>query len=193
MEAFGFTAVVLTDIWYLRPHSAWWDALPAAFAIVSCLAHRETFGSLGLSARELLAALRAWRFPLLAAACAAIGGCFLAGRPWYLLYRGSLYFLWCILQQFLLQNMIYRRLRDAAGASWSAWVLAGVLFAATHVPNPVLATATLVWGAVSSRMFEHRPALVPIALLQTLLSALLLWLTPTDWSHQFRVGPGYWY
>jgi membrane protease YdiL (CAAX protease family) len=89
--------------------------------------------------------------------------------------------------------MIYRRFRDAAGASWSASVLAGVLFGATHVPNPVLVPATLLWGAVSARMFEHRPAIVPIALLQTLLSALLLWLTPADWSHQFRVGPGYWY
>jgi hypothetical protein len=192
-EAFGFAAVVVTDIWFLRPTSAWWDVLPAAFAIVSCIAHRETLESLGLSARELLAALRAWRFPLLAAATAAIGGCFLTGQPWRLLYRGCLYFLWCVLQQFLLQNMIYRKLRDAAGASWSAWILAGVLFGATHVPNPVLVPATLLWGAVSSRLFEHRAAIVPIALLQTLLSALLLWLTPADWSHQFRVGPGYWY
>ena len=81
----------------------------------------------------------------------------------------------------------------AAGASWSAWVLTGVLFGVTHVPNPVLMPATLVWGVVAARMFEHRPALIPIAMLQTLLSALLLWLTPADWSHQFRIGPGYWY
>ena len=192
-EAFGFTAVVLIDIWYLRPTSAWWDTMPAAFAIVSCTAHRETLATLGLSARELWAALRAWRFPLLGAATAAVGGCFLTGQPLYLLYRGGLYFLWCILQQFLLQNMIYRRLRDAAGASWSAWVLTGALFGATHVPNPVLVPATIAWGTLSSRMFEHHPAIVPIALLQTMLSALLLWLTPADLSHQFRVGPGYWY
>ena len=84
-------------------------------------------------------------------------------------------------------------MRDAAGASWSAWVLTGIFFGVTHVPNPVLAPATLVWGVVASRMFEHRPAIIPIAMLQTLLSALLLWLTPADWSHQFRIGPGYWY
>jgi hypothetical protein len=192
-EAFGFTAVVLIDIWFLRIRSAWWDALPAIFAIVSSIAHRETSRSLGLSVRELWGALRAWRAALLVGAVAAIAGCFLMGRPLYLLYRGGLYFLWCVLQQFLLQNMIYRRLRDAAGASWIACVIAGVLFGVTHVPNPVLVPATLAWGAVSARMFEHRPSIVALALLQTLLSALLLWLTPADLSHQFRVGPGYWH
>ena len=71
-EAFGFTAVVLIDIWYLRPTSAWWDTLPAAFAIVSCIAHRETLATLGLSGRELWTALGAWRYPLLAVATMAI-------------------------------------------------------------------------------------------------------------------------
>jgi hypothetical protein len=192
-EAFGFTSVVLIDIWYLRPSSVWWDALPASFAIVSCIAHRETFRSLGLSARELLPALRAWGIPLLVGGAAAITGCFIEGRPRHLLYRGSLYFLWCILQQFLIQNMVYRRLRDVAGPTWSNCISTGVLFSAAHVPNPVLVPATLVWGALSARMFEQRPNIVAIALLQTFLSALLLWLTPEDWSHQFRVGPGYWY
>jgi hypothetical protein len=124
---------------------------------------------------------------------AAITGCFIEGRPLHLLYRGSLYFLWCILQQFLIQNMVYRRLRDVAGPTWSNCISTGVLFSAAHVPNPVLVPATLVWGALSARMFEQRPNIVAIALLQTFLSALLLWLTPEDWSHQFRVGPGYWY
>ena len=192
-EAFGFTAVVLIDIWFLRIRSAWWDALPAAIAFVSCVVHRETFGSLGLRMRELWGALRAWRVVLLVGAAAAIAGCFSTGRPLYLMYRGGLYFLWCVLQQFLLQNMIYRRLRDAVGASWITGVLAGVLFGVTHVPNPVLVPATLAWGAVSARMFEHRSSIVALALLQTMLSALLLWLAPTGLSRQFRVGPGYWH
>jgi Type II CAAX prenyl endopeptidase Rce1-like len=192
-EAFGFTAVVLIDIWFLRIRSAWWDTLPTIFAFVSCVAHRETLGSLGLRMRELTADLRAWRFPLVAVAAAVIWGCFQADRPWYLLYRGVLYFLWCILQQFLLQNMIYRRIRDAIGASWSAWLLTGVMFAATHVPNPVLVPATLVWGVYTAFLFEQRPSVVAIALVQTLFSTLLLWLTPLGPSNQFRVGPGYWH
>jgi len=192
-EAFGFTAVVLADIWYLRPNSAWWDLLPLACVTVSMFAHRETLTSLGLSGAEFVAAVRSWRIPLIAAVIAAIAGCILEGRPWFLLFRGFLYFLWCVLQQFVLQNMIYRRVRDATGSVWSACVLAGILFAAAHVPNPVLVPATLLWGIAAARLFESRPSIIALALLQTTLSALLLWLTPDDWSHQFRIGPGYWY
>ena len=192
-EAFGFAALVLADIWYLRPHSALWDLLPLGWVVVSIAAHRDTIASLGLGPGEFVAALRSWRIPLIGALIAAVVGCILAGSPGYLLSRGVLYFLWCFLQQFLLQNMIYRRLRQATSSFWSACILAGTLFASTHVPNPVLVPATLVWGIAAARLFEYRPSIIPLALFQTTLSALLLWLTPDDWSHQFRVGPGYWF
>ena len=90
----------------------------------------------------------------------------------------------------LLQNMIYRRLRAGFGATWGTWVVAGALFALAHLPNPVLVPATLVWGAVSARLFERWSSVIAIALLQTLLSGLLYWMAPLRLSHEFRVGPG---
>ena len=119
-------------------------------------------------------------------------GCLLKGDPLKLLFRGAVYFAWCVVQQLLLQNMIYRRVRSALGATPGAALLSGVLFAAAHLPNPVLVPATLVWGTIAARLFEWRPSIIAIALLQTLLSSLLFWLTPVAWHHQFRVGPGYW-
>jgi len=188
-EAFAFTAVVLIDIWFLHSRTWWGDVLPGMFALLSFAAHRE---SLGFGIRQLGPALRAWRIVLLLSAVAVVVGLLFKSHPLDLLFRGVVYFAWCVVQQLLLQNMIYRRVRSALGATGSAALLSGVLFAAAHVPNPVLVPATLVWGTIATRLFERRPSIIAIALLQTLLSSLLIWLTPVAWNHQFRVGPGYW-
>lgn len=193
-EAFFFTAVVLADIWFLHFKSRWGDALPAALVVASFVFHQETVSSLGLSWGGAKRALYAWRFITGALVALAIGTLIvLANHPFYLLYRGLRYFVWCVVQQMLLQNMIYRRLRAGFGATWGTSLLAGALFAAAHLPNPVLVPATLAWGAVSARLFERWPSVIAIALLQTLLSGLLYWIAPLRLSHEFRVGPGYYW
>ena len=162
-EPFLFTAVILADIWFLHFRSRWGDALPAALVVASFVFHHETVSSLGLNMGEAK------------------------------LYRGLRYFVWCVVQQLLLQNMIYRRLRAGFGAVLGTWILTGALFAAAHLPNPVLVPATLLWGAISARLFERWPSVIAIALLQTLLSGLLYWIAPLRLSHEFRVGPGYYW
>lgn len=190
-EAFFFTAVVLADIWLVHFRTRWGDVAPLVFVVVSFWAHGETAASLGLTFLEARDAVRLWRMPLAIGAVAVAVGIFASGRPIHLAYQGLLYFVWCVVQQILLQNIIYRRLRFALGANWDTSVLAGSLFALAHVPNPVLVPATLGWGTISTRMFERRPSLLVLAFMQTLLSSLLLWLTPGGLSQGFRVGPGY--
>ena len=187
-EAFLFTAAILADIWLLHFRSRWGDALPAILVAFSFAFHQETVSSLGLGWGEAKRALYAWRFMIGALAALVIGT-----LTFYLLYRGARYFIWCVVQQMLLQNMIYRRLRAGFGARWGTWLLAGALFALAHVPNPVLVPATLVWGAASARLFERWRSVIAIGLLQTLLSALLYWVSPLRLSHEFRVGPGYYW
>lgn len=185
IEAFGFTAVVLIDIWFLRSRTRWGDILPALFVLISFIAHRETLQSIGFAARGV------WP-PVLVYAAAMATSCLFAAHPRVLLARGAGYFTWCVLQQLLLQNMVYRRTRDALGPSWTAFLLAGTLFAAAHFPNPVLVPATFVLGTITAMIFERYPNIIALAVFQTLLSSLLLWLTPISLNHQFRVGPGYW-
>lgn len=189
LEAFAFTAAVLGDIWFLHWRTWWGDALVGLFAAISFAAHRELCG---LGIQELRDALRAWRVVLAISAAAVIAGLFLKTHPLNLLARGGVYFAWCVLQQLLFENMIYRRIRGALGATVSAALLSGALFGAVHAPNPVLLPATLVWGTAAALLFERHPSVIAIALLQTLFSSLLIWLTPVAWNHQFRVGPGYW-
>ena len=188
IEALVFTALVLIDVWSVHSR-IFWSSVCGVFALVSLLAHRD---SLGLSMPEFGAAVRAWRVPLTISAAAVAAGLLLKEHPLNLLLRGLVYFVWCIVQQILLQHLVYRRLRVVLGATWTASLLAGVLFTVVHIPNPVLVPATFVWGTLATRLFEHRPSILAIALLQALLSSLLIWLTPAAWNHQFRVGPGYW-
>ena len=88
--------------------------------------------------------------------------------------------------------MAYRRLRDGLGASWKTSGIAGAMFAAAHIPNPILVPATFLWGTVSTRLFEARPSVPVLGLTQALLSAMLYVITPVALNGQFRVGPGYW-
>jgi hypothetical protein len=193
IEAFAFSFLVVAYIW-LRP--LWWSwslLIPLTLVAVSFVWHSESFESLGFSLRAFLGAVVAWRWWL--ASCAAS----LLALTWFetatsihVIYRWCGYAAWCVLQQLLFQNMTYRRLRDGLGASWKTSCIAGALFAATHIPNPILVPATFLWGTVSTRLFEARPSVPVLGVTQALLSAMLYVLTPVALNGQFRVGPGYW-
>jgi len=157
-----------------------------------CLA-LETAESLGMSLRAFLGAVAAWRWYL--ASCAAsliVLSWFETTASAHQIYRWCGYACWCILQQLLFQNMAYRRLRDGMGASWKTSTIAGAMFAAAHVPNPILVPATFLWGTVSTRLFESRPSVPVLGVTQAILSGMLYVLTPVALNGQFRVGPGYW-
>jgi membrane protease YdiL (CAAX protease family) len=193
LEGVAFSALVLADIWLLRPRGIRGDILVLACMAASFVAHRETMASLGLGLREARAAISEWAVPLVACAVALFLASLLAvHRLDLLIDRGLPYFVWCVLQQLLLQNMVYRRVRITFGPVWTSYALTGCLFAAAHLPNPILVPATLFWGTVSAWLFERRRSIISIALLQTVLSSMLLWMTPASLNHQFHVGPGYW-
>jgi hypothetical protein len=69
--------------------------------------------------------------------------------------------------------------------------LAGLAFAAAHAPNPILLPATFVWGIASSLLFERCRTVWGLALMQVMLASMLLWTTPAEMNHGFRIGPYY--
>lgn len=161
-EAFAFSFLVIAYIW-LRP--LWWSwslLIPLSLVGLSFFWHSETFESLGLSLRDGLGAVIAWRWWLASCAAALIAlVCIEATTSIHVIYHWCGYACWCVVQQLLLQNMTYRRLRDGLGASWKTSGIAGAMFAAAHMPNPILVPATFLWGTVSTRLFEARPS-VPV-------------------------------
>jgi hypothetical protein len=192
-EAFTFALVSIAYIW-VRP--LWWSwslLIPLALVVVSFVWHSETLESLGLSVRALAGAVAAWRWYLASCATSLLILTWLqTASSIHIIYRWCGYACWCVLQQFLFQNMAYRRLREGLGASWKTSGIAGALFAAAHIPNPILVPATFLWGTVSTRLFEARPSVPVLGVTQALLSAMLYVLTPVALNGQFRVGPGYW-
>ena len=185
--------IVATEayIWLFSPKSVWFLIIPIALVLLLWRRQSQTTASLGLSISALLRSFRQWSILWLLCICAFL----FLGRHilWdkHVLFRGCLYFIWCCLQQMLYQSVICRVIRQRLANPWLAALLSGLLFAALHLPNPVLITATFVWGAVSCVMFGKVNSVLALALLQVMLSSMLMWLTPYHLHHGFRTGRSY--
>ncbi len=190
IEALLFTGGVLAYLW-LRG-SAWAVAIPAALAATTLAWRRraETWCTLGLDPRQFGRSLAAWRYWYAAAAAGLIAAGGARILTPHMLRQEALYLGWCAVQQLLYQSMVCKPLRRLAHPGRACWI-AAALFALVHLPNPVLVPATFAWGVVSCHMFRRLPSVLGLALLQSLLSSLLYWLTPWDWHRGFRVGIGY--
>ena len=158
------------------------------------LAHRRNRDELGLGARDFVRSL--WILP--AAAGLAALSIFVAAKIGTLhpLYKADFahisgYVLWTIYQQFLLQDYFMDRLLRLVSSEAAALTLAGSLFAAAHLPNLVLAAATLLWGIVSCALFRRYHNLWALGLAQGLLGLCFAVCVPDALHHHLRVGLGF--
>jgi len=101
------------------------------------------------------------------------------------------YVLWTIYQQFLLNDYFMPRLIRITGSERVSVSLAGVLFAAAHLPNLWLTVATLAWGAISTALFLRYRNIYALGLAQGLLGLTFAVCVPEALSHHLRVGLGY--
>src|SRR2546422_464174 len=67
----------------------------------------------------------------------------------------------------------------------------GAIFAAFHIPNPVLMPLTFFGGVILTRVFIRHRNLVPLALAQAVIGTLTSITIPPCWHHGLRVRPGY--
>jgi hypothetical protein len=190
VQAFGFAAIVILDIWFVAKSSRWLAFVPVLLIIWSWRRNSRSFVSLGLSGRSFREAfVNWWPWWLVLTALIAIveqGRLLTPHFP----ERALLHLTWCCVQQAALQSMIYLPLREAWSRNWAA-LLAGSVFAVVHWPNPVLVAGTFAWGILAAALFERFRNVWVLAIMQVYLSSLLLWLTPDRWNHGFRVGPFY--
>jgi membrane protease YdiL (CAAX protease family) len=196
-EGIGFSVFTGWYIWRLQfsqPHS--WMVFPV-WLVISFAIHRDTPKTLGWRADNLGPAARR--------AAVVLGIC-VAGVCTVGLYLGALhrlpahffeghrffgYFSFCLLQQIALNSYLMDRFLYAVESPSVAALLASIVFALLHWPNPVLVPLTLVGGFAMCWLFARERNILPLTLGQAVLGGLVWWAFPIAWHHSMRVGPGY--
>jgi hypothetical protein len=190
---FGYSMIV-GIIWTPERLQRVLSPVALVLTLLVVLAHRHNRDELGLGARDFVRSL--WILP--AAAGLAALSIFAAAKIGTLhpLYKADLahisgYVLWTVYQQFLLQDYFMDRLLRLVSGEAAAVTLAGTLFAAAHLPNLVLAAATLLWGIVSCALFRRYHNLWALGLAQGLLGLCFAVCVPNALHHHLRVGLGF--
>ncbi len=199
IEALAFSAYVGWYIWQLQT-SNWssWIVFPLWLA-ASFVLHRDTPRTLGWRADNFGNAAKrsaAVFVPFIIGLCFA--GLVLGGlhRPFnHLLIPKHFfgYMAFCLLQQVGLNSYVTNRLFAATHSPLRASLIAGTIFAALHWPNPVLVPLTWIGGIAMSWLFARERNILPLALGQGILGALVWWAFPVAWHHAMRVGPGFYH
>jgi membrane protease YdiL (CAAX protease family) len=185
-------AGVMAYIWRLQFTFPEFAVVLLAFIIATFFVHRDRLQEdLGLGSRGLVAGIRVLALPTLIIVGALI---FRVPVRFFAIDRLAglgKYFAWCLLQEFALQSFFANRLLLVLKSeNRAAWVNAG-LFAAVHLPNPVLVPVTFLGGYILTRVFFSTRNLIPLALSQAIIGSLLSVALPVAWHHGLRVGPGY--
>lgn len=199
IEPFAFTGYVSWYIWQLQT-AAWysWIVFPV-WLIGSLLLNKDTPRSIGWRADNFWSATKLSSKVLAPCAFAVVLlGLFLGG-----LHRSIVplleprhffgYMAFCLLQQVGLNSLVTNRLLAAIGSPVRASLVAGLLFAMLHLPNPVLVPVTAIGGFLLSWLFAKERNILPLAIWQGILGTLVWWAFPVAWHHAMRVGPGFYH
>ena len=101
------------------------------------------------------------------------------------------YAIWTFVQQFLLQGFFLLRMLQIIPGPKTAAFATATLFALAHIPNPVLAVATLVWGFAACVVFLRYRNLYPLAMAHAIFGITLAITVPPTILRNMRVGLGY--
>ncbi|MBI4876267.1 MAG: hypothetical protein HY822_16650 [Acidobacteria bacterium] len=190
-EAAAFFLAVLAYLWWLAMPLPWSGVLVLVAVALSWRRRSLTPKSLGLGWQEFRASGRRWGAVwICSVSLFLILGHRSLADPAALTHFAAC-FAWAAAQQVVYQSMTCLPLRDSLKSRGLAAGLAGAAFSILHIPNPVLVPATFVWGVASSLLFERCRTVWGLALLQTMLSAALFWVTPRELNRDFRIGPYY--
>ena len=100
------------------------------------------------------------------------------------------YVIWAMIQEFILQSFFFNRFEELFGGSTAVWI-ASTLFAAAHLPSPILTTATLIGALFFCEMFRRYRSIYFIGIDHAILGLTIALVAPDSLLHHMRVGLGY--
>ncbi|MDO8430134.1 MAG: hypothetical protein Q7S73_02095 [bacterium] len=115
----------------------------------------------------------------------------------FALFAGNLlgYSIWALFQQIILNGYFGNQINSVINKRFISALITGLLFAITHLPNPVLMPVTFFGGTLCSYFFlnpnKQLRNVYLLALLHAILGLTVSYSLPNDWHHNMRVGPGY--
>ena len=192
---FGY-ALILAVIWTQRPVQRWLYGVAVIWFVVSIFVTFPGWKAMGCSVAGF------WRsFWIVGVAVAlALAGVSVAAAfqtfhhpsstvAWVAAFGG--YAIWSFFQQILLQGYFLLRLMRILGSGVWASLAAGGVFAAAHLPNPILTPATFVWGAAACLVFLKWRNVYTLAIAHAIFGICIAVTVPAGTLHNMRVGRGY--
>jgi Type II CAAX prenyl endopeptidase Rce1-like len=188
--------LIMSVVWAPRPWQRFLWIVAAASVVFITWISFDGWKTMGFRTANLGRSL--W----IAGAALAIAGVaiFLAARLNTLLLPNGLpafvetycaYAIWTGVQQFLLQSFFLLRFLRVIPDAAIAALTAAALFASAHLPNPVLAPITLIWGFVACLLFLHYRNIYPLMIAHAILGITVAMTIPGPADHNMRVGLGY--
>jgi membrane protease YdiL (CAAX protease family) len=186
----------------LQPERPWLALFPAITGLALILRSQKARGedarSLGLGGVNFLRAAQLLALPMLAGAALIVATGMAAHSFHYTShFRIVLVVLpiWGLIQQYVLQGFVYRRLRFsfAGRGSGVAIVATAVLFALAHAPNLMLMGLALVGGLLWTWVYDRAPNVLALGLSHAIMSLLIMTSSPPWLLDSMGIGFKYFF
>ena len=190
-------ALILLVIWCPRPYQRWVYWAPVLWVGVSCWLSFESWRAMGWRTVNLLRSAWVVALALLMAAIAVavsikLGTLHAPDGPVLFVKTYIGYAIWSFVQQFLLVDFFMGRLLRIVSSPKIAVSITALIFALAHIPNPVLAPLTLIWGLAACLIFLEYRNLWSLGLAHAIFGICVAVAVPAHYTHNMRVGLGYW-
>lgn len=170
------------------------------FMVFSHTTRTESFEQLGFRFDDFFRALKLLLLPMIAVAVILlIVGWRLGEKVDFLKWHGSrplavqlfVGFAWGLMQQYVLQGFVNRRLMLALGKGWGSILIVAAIFGCLHLPNVLATSITFMGGLIWATVYQRAPNLFALAASHSLMTWLLVSTLPDAILHHLRVGLGY--
>ncbi|MGA3160017.1 MAG: CPBP family intramembrane glutamic endopeptidase [Terracidiphilus sp.] len=189
-------SLILLVIWSPRTWQRilWWVAAAAVLAIATF--SFEGLQAMGLRRENFLRSLWIVGAASLLSAVAVVlavrlNTLHIPPTPLLFIRTYAGYILWTFVQQLLMQCFFLARLLRLLPNPKLAVAVTALIFAAAHLPNPILAPLTLLWGLAACLLFLRYRNLYTLAIAHAILGVTLTITVPAAVHHNMRVGLGY--